>query len=280
MAKRRRHHRYRHDKQRIMKREEQASVSKQIRGRGRRRARRSSRLSSEKREDIIMFSILAVIISGIIAGYFVYQEFFMGTGAEEGMGERGGEEKFSAESDTGLRTGVIEIKLYVDKAPITTKNFIDLANQKKYDGCPFHRIIENFMIQGGDFENGDGTGGHAAEYHEGYGDPDDPSTWVIPDEFHPDLKNIRCTVAMANRGPNTGGSQFFINVVDNPHLDNKHAVFGKVIKGMDIVDEISKVDTDDDARPIHPVIMKKVRIIGSDKAVIEVTYKPPVVSDK
>jgi cyclophilin family peptidyl-prolyl cis-trans isomerase len=146
--------------------------------------------------------------------------------------------------------GTIKIELYQDNAPITAGNFIDHANDGYYDGVIFHRVIPNFMIQGGD-PNGDGTGGHAAEYHEGYGNSDDPDTWVIPDEFHEDLSNIRGTISMANRGPNTGGSQWFINVVDNTYLDydkdpltSKHAVFGMVIEGMDIADEISQVDTD------------------------------------
>jgi len=165
--------------------------------------------------------------------------------------------------------GTIAVELYTDKVPITAGNFIDLANSGYYNGITFHRVIEDFMIQGGD-PKGDGTGGHAAEYHEGYGDPDNPDTWVIPDEFHEDLSNIRGTISMANKGAdtNTGGSQFFINVKDNNHLDfnnderYKHAVFGKVIDGMDVADAISLVDTDPaNNKPYTDVVINSITII-------------------
>ena len=166
--------------------------------------------------------------------------------------------------DTSM--GVIKVELYEDKVPITAGNFIKNAENGYYDGIIFHRVIKNFMIQGGD-PKGDGTGGHAAEYHEGYGDPEDPETWMIPDEFREDLSNVRGTISMANRGPNTGGSQFFINVVDNTHLDynkepltSQHAVFGKVIEGMDIVDAISNVATNANDKPIQDVTIIKVTI--------------------
>ncbi len=166
----------------------------------------------------------------------------------------------------GTRT--IKIELYTTRAPITTKNFIDLANQGKYRNVPFHRVIESFMIQGGDFTNKDGTGGHAAEYHDGLGTSTIETSWMIPDEFHPELSNVRGTISMANRGPDTGGSQFFINTVDNIYLDyttepSKHPVFGMVVDGMDIVDEISKVPTSND-RPIDPVTILSVTIETSD----------------
>ena len=162
--------------------------------------------------------------------------------------------------------GSFQVELFLDKAPITVKNFIDHANNGYYDGVIFHRVMPGFMIQGGD-PKGDGTGGHAAAYHEGYGDPADPDTWVIPDEFHPDLSNVRATISMANRGPNTGGSQFFINVIDNTYLDfnkepltSKHAVFGKVIQGMDVVDAISEVDTGTDTKPEVDVVIFSITI--------------------
>jgi cyclophilin family peptidyl-prolyl cis-trans isomerase len=162
--------------------------------------------------------------------------------------------------------GSFTVELFLDKAPTTVKNFIDHATSGYYDGVIFHRVMPNFMIQGGD-PNGDGTGGHAATYHQGYGDPANDDTWVIPDEFHPDLSNVRGTISMANRGPNTGGSQFFINVVDNTYLDynkepltSQHAVFGKVIQGMNIVDTISEVDTGDDTKPEIDVIIYSITI--------------------
>jgi len=145
-------------------------------------------------------------------------------------------------SDTGevlLRTtiGDITIRLY-DDMPITTGNFKNLVEQGIYNGTIFHRVIAGFMIQGGD-----PTG-------TGYGDPSIPP---IQDEFTDHNENKRGTIAMANAGPNTGSSQFFINVVDNHHLDAEHPVFGEVIKGMDVVDEIAQVDTDVNDRPLEEV---------------------------
>ncbi|MGP8337700.1 MAG: peptidylprolyl isomerase [Methanosarcinaceae archaeon] len=122
--------------------------------------------------------------------------------------------------------GVIKFELYEYRAPITTKNFIDLAGKEFYDGLTFHRVIHGFMIQGGD-PGGDGTGG------PGY---------VIPDEFHTELKHTTGTVSMANAGPDTGGSQFFITESPQPHLDGKHTVFGQVIEGQDVVEKIEQGD--------------------------------------
>ena len=141
--------------------------------------------------------------------------------------------------------GVIRIQLFEDKAPITTKNFIDLATKGFYDGVIFHRVIDGFMIQGGD-PTGTGRGG------PGY---------KIPDEFHPDLKHDGAGIlSMANAGPNTGGSQFFITLGPTPHLNNRHAVFGKVIEGLDVVKAIGKVSTNAADRPLEDVVMKKVSI--------------------
>ena len=141
--------------------------------------------------------------------------------------------------------GTMEILLYEDKAPITTKNFIDLANKGFYDGLIFHRVIPNFMIQGGD-PRGDGTGG------PGY---------KIKDEFHADLKhNSAGILSMANSGPNPGGSQFFITLTATSWLDGKHAVFGKVIKGTDVLEKIGKVKTDARDKPTVPVKITKITI--------------------
>ena len=142
--------------------------------------------------------------------------------------------------------GDFKIELFEDKAPITTKNFIDLVNKKFYDGQIFHRIIDGFMIQGGD-PKGNGTGG------PGY---------KIPDEFHPDLKHDAVGIlSMANAGPNTGGSQFFITLAPTPHLDKKHAVFGKVIAGLDVVKTIGKVKTGSMDKPVEDVVIKKITIV-------------------
>ena len=142
------------------------------------------------------------------------------------------------------RLGTIEVELFEDKAPVTTANFIKLAQDGFYDGVIFHRVIPGFMIQGGD-PTGTGTGG------PGY---------AIKDEFHPDLKHAAGVLSMANSGPNTGGSQFFITTVATPWLDGKHAVFGKVVKGMDIVHEIEGVPKGPGDKPIEDVVMKKVYI--------------------
>ena len=141
--------------------------------------------------------------------------------------------------------GVIRIEMFEDKAPITTKSFIDLATKGFYDGVIFHRVIDGFMIQGGD-PTGTGRGG------PGY---------KIADEFHPDLKHDGAGIlSMANAGPNTGGSQFFITLGPTPHLNNRHAVFGKVIEGLDVVKAIGKMSTNAADRPLEDVVMKKVTI--------------------
>ncbi len=132
--------------------------------------------------------------------------------------------------------GEIVLELYGDM-PVTAGNFESLVKKGFYDGVVFHRIIAGFMIQGGD-PTGTGTGG------PGY---------VIKDEFSADNQNTRGTISMANAGPNTGGSQFFINLVDNNHLNRNHPVFGKVVEGMDVVDKIGKVKTGRNDRPVEPV---------------------------
>lgn len=138
--------------------------------------------------------------------------------------------------------GDITIELYGDM-PVTAGNFEKLVEQGYYDKTVFHRVIAGFMIQGGDpTETGAGGPGY-----------------VIPDEFTDHNNNSRWTIAMANAGPNTGGSQFFINVADNNFLDTKHPVFGRVVSGTDVVDAISKVKTDSSDRPLQEVrIIKAV----------------------
>lgn len=140
--------------------------------------------------------------------------------------------------------GDITIQLYPDM-PITAGNFKKLVEKNFYDGVIFHRIIDGFMIQGGD-PTGTGRGG------PGY---------AIKDEFTPGSKNDRGTISMANAGPNTGGSQFFLNLVDNNFLDGKHPAFGKVIEGMDVVDKISKVETDSNDRPLEEVVIVRAGAI-------------------
>lgn len=138
--------------------------------------------------------------------------------------------------------GEITIELFNETMPITANNFLKLAEQDFYDGVIFHRVIPDFMIQGGD-PDGNGSGG------PGY---------TIPDEFGDDNKNNRGTISMANAGPNTGGSQFFINVADNNFLDDKHPVFGKVTKGMDVVDAIVNVPRNASDKPNEDVVIEDI----------------------
>lgn len=158
--------------------------------------------------------------------------------------------------------GIIELELFADTMPITTGNFIDLAESGFYNGTKFHRVIEGFMIQGGDPNS---KGSNEAIY--GMGGPENN----VQDEFVKGdlLTNTRGTIAMANTGqPNSGGSQFFINLVDNTNLDfdkppftSKHPVFGRVVQGMDIVDAIGATETKERDIPTEPVIVEKVEIV-------------------
>ncbi|MDN7024826.1 peptidylprolyl isomerase [Methanoculleus sp. FWC-SCC1] len=148
--------------------------------------------------------------------------------------------------------GDIVIRLYADM-PVTAGNFEKLVNKGFYDKTPFHRVISKFMIQGGD-PTGTGTGG------PGY---------TIEDEFVKGRSNRRGTISMANTGrPNTGGSQFFINLVDNTFLDwdnpstpSAHPVFGEVVRGMEVVDAIGKVKTNNADRPLKPVTIEKAELL-------------------
>lgn len=148
--------------------------------------------------------------------------------------------------------GDIALKMY-DDMPVTAGNFIKLSKEGFYDGVIFHRVIDGFMIQGGD-PTGTGMGG------PGYN---------IKDEFVKGHSNARGTISMANTGrPNTGGSQFFINTVnndfldwDNPRTPSAHPVFGEVVSGMDVVDRISRVDTDRNDRPMSDVVIKRAEVV-------------------
>lgn len=170
--------------------------------------------------------------------------------------------------------GDIKIQFFEKQAPMTVENFVRLAKRDYYNGTTFHRVISDFMIQGGD-PKGNGTGGQ--------------SIWGHPfeDEFSPELFNIRGAVSMANSGPNTNGSQFFIVENKNmpkrfikqledagypkeiikaykqggtPWLDGRHTVFGQVIDGMNVVDEIAKVEKDANDKPVEDVVVEKITI--------------------
>ncbi len=144
--------------------------------------------------------------------------------------------------------GTFKVRLYGSKAPITVKNFEYLVKQGFYKGLTFHRVIDGFMIQGGDPE-GTGFGG---------------SNNMIPDEFAPGLTFAEPGIlAMANAGPNTGRSQFFITVIPTPWLQNHHSIFGKVIENYDVVERISKVKTNSADRPLNDVVLESLSITDS-----------------
>lgn len=138
--------------------------------------------------------------------------------------------------------GEIALELFPGEAPKNVKNIIELADKGFYDGLIFHRVIKGFVIQGG-CPNGDGTG--------------DPG-YEIEDEISPRKKHLKGTLAMANRGPNTNGSQFYICLEPLPRLDGRYTIIGQVASGMDVVDRIGSVKTGPYDRPVEKVIMEKV----------------------
>ncbi len=167
--------------------------------------------------------------------------------------------KVFAEIQTNF--GMLRVRLFVDKAPATVTNFIQLAEgtttwknpltgvderRPFYDGLPFHRIISGFMVQGG-CPKGDGTGGPGYQF---------------ADEFHSSLRHERAGIlSMANAGPNTNGSQFFITSDATPHLDGRHSVFGEVVDGLDVLKAIGTTPTDREDRPRKPVVIEAIRIV-------------------
>ena len=176
-----------------------------------------------KKLAIVLFAIGVVILAGIT--------------------ETEAAKRQVATFDTSM--GTFKIELFNDLAPKTVENFTKLVGKKFYDGLIFHRVIDQFMIQGGD-PNGNGTGGPGYE---------------IPDEFGKGLRHDKPgMLSMANAGPNTGGSQFFITLVPTPWLDGHHAIFGHVVSGMDVVEKIGKTPTDSQDRPLKKVIIEKITI--------------------
>ncbi len=158
--------------------------------------------------------------------------------------------------------GDFRAQLREDLVPVTAQNFIDLTNANFYDGLIFHRVIADFMIQDG-CPNGNGTGG------PGY---------TFDDEFHPDLRHDEPGIlSMANSGPNTNGSQYFITVVPTDWLDDVHSVFGKIIDGMDVVFAISEVDTDANDKPIIDVVIDSIRVVTGDPMI---TLTAPLAASK
>ena len=178
-----------------------------------------------KKKHLVIFIIAVVLIAGIL----IYNNM--------------------AKTNTTvlLQTNMGDIKIEMNSdMPGTTGNFVSLVNKGFYDGVIFHRVIDGFMIQGGD-PTGTGMGGPGYE---------------IKDEFTNNNRNDRGTISMANAGPNTGGSQFFINLVNNNFLDSKHPAFGKVVEGMDVVDKIAKVKTNSNDKPLSEVKIIKASVVN------------------
>jgi peptidylprolyl isomerase/peptidyl-prolyl cis-trans isomerase A (cyclophilin A) len=146
--------------------------------------------------------------------------------------------------------GDIEIELNGTDAPKTVENFVKLASEGFYDGVKFHRVIKGFMIQGGDPLSKDDS----QKARWGTGGPG----YTFEDEIHSNNRNDKYTIAMANAGPNTNGSQFFINANDNNFLDTKHTVFGRVVSGTEVVDAIENTATGEADRPLEPMIIESI----------------------
>jgi len=189
--------------------------------------------------------IIILIISGVI-----YFQFMNDTkqGVDEIIPSGGGE--------IVLKTnfGDIELELFADKAPATVENFKKLVQEGFYNGVKFHRIIKGFMIQGGDPLTKDDS----QKINWGMGGPG----YAFNDELYTGNSNVMGTIAMANAGPNTNGSQFFINTADNNSLDSKHVVFGKVVNGMEVVAQIENVAVGERDIPIEPVVIESATLIN------------------
>lgn len=192
-----------------------------------------------------LYSIIVILLIFAVAFSFAQEK----AQKDEPKKEKKVETKLTSSPIVVMETsmGNIELELFPKEAPKTVENFVGLAKKGYYNGIIFHRVIDNFMIQGGD-PTGTGRGGE--------------SLWgkKFEDEFSPKLKHeVPGILSMANAGPGTNGSQFFITLVPTPHLDGKHTVFGKVVTGMDVVKAIGKVAVDRQGnKPLKDVVMKKV----------------------
>jgi len=239
--------------------QEEAMEGEGHRGEGPRRKsrRRQERMAQaeakRRRKAIRTWSIVVLIIAlGVVAAVVVYlmipeptEKVVVQTSTGSFEVEWSGAENPVVVVETTM--GTFEVELFMDQCPQTAGNFLHLVETGFYDGLIFHRVIADFMIQGGD-PQGTGSGG------PGYSIDDEASALA--------LKHLRGSLSMANSGANTGGSQFFICDEPQTHLDGKHAVFGKVVAGQDVVDEINQVNTDTSDRPLIDVKMTKVHVKG------------------
>lgn len=198
-----------------------------------------------------MSKTIAIIIGVLVLGVGGY--FLLTTSSRNGdstMTEDNGGAGAGTHVVIETSLGIIELELFADAAPNTVENFVQLARVGFYNGTKFHRVIKGFMIQGGDPLTKD----DALKAQWGTGGPG----YTFNDEIHANNKNVSGTIAMANSGPNTNGSQFFINVADNNNLDAKHTVFGKVLSGMDVVHKIENTATGASDRPVEDVVIKNI----------------------
>lgn len=219
-----------------------------------RKLERQEKISKEKQKKKKFLGIGIVVIVICLAVFSVYS--LIKNNSEGNFGENSGVSEIQKEKVAVLETnlGTIKFKMFYKDAPKTCANFERLTEKKFYDGIKFHRVIKDFMIQTGDPNSrdddwsDDGTGGPGYKFE---------------DEIN-EHKLVRGAVAMANSGPNTNGSQFFIvTAKETPWLDGKHTVFGKVIKGMDIVDKIGNSETNENDHPLKDIVMEKVYIEDS-----------------
>ncbi len=211
-------------------------------------------------KTIIPILIIVLILGGLILGfYFLFTSNEKEEASKEDLtteepknGEVPNETTTNMIAVITTNYGQIKLELFGTDAPNTVNNFVKLAKEGFYNGTKFHRVIKGFMIQGGDPLTKDnskkdmwGTGGPGYKFD---------------DEIHANNNNVIGTIAMANAGSNTNGSQFFINTVDNNFLDTKHTVFGKVIDGMEVVTAIENVATGSQDRPVEDVIIGNITI--------------------
>ena len=203
-----------------------------------------------------IFSILVILI--LVGGYFLFTPDAGEEFREEKEEAVSGVDNIISSPDTNMMAimqtnfGKIELELFSSDAPQTVENFVKLVKEGFYDGTKFHRVIKDFMIQGGDpFTKDDSLKDRWGSGGPGY---------TFADEIHLNNHNIIGTISMANAGPNTNGSQFFINTNDNNFLDAQHTVFGKVINGLDVVRKIENVATEGPDRPIDNVIIESIKI--------------------
>ena len=207
------------------------------------------------------FYILSILVILILVGaYFLFTQDTREEFTEEKKeGAVSSEDNIVTSPNTNMiaimqtNLGEIKLELFSSDAPKTVENFVNLVKEGFYDGTKFHRVIKDFMIQGGDPFTKD----NSLKDRWGSGGPG----YAFADEIHLNNHNVIGTISMANAGSNTNGSQFFINTNDNNFLDAKHTVFGKVIDGLNVVRKIENVITEGPDRPIDDVIIESVRII-------------------